>query len=177
MKGIILHGGHGTRLRPLTHTGPKQLIPIANKPISQYTLEDLKNSGIKDIAIVLGDIHPEKVIEYYGDGAKFNVKIKYINQGKPKGIAHAISLCKNFVEEEKFIVYLGDNLLKGGIKSFVDKFSKSDLDAMILLCEVKEPQRFGVAEFDEKGKVKRLIERIALLEARIEKIEKHIGIH
>jgi len=159
MKGIILHGGYGTRLRPLTHTGPKQLISIANKPISQYALEDLKKSGIKDIAIVLGDIYPEKVIEYYGDGAKFNVKLTYINQGKPKGIAHAISLCKDFVKEEKFIVYLGDNLLKGGIKSFVDKFSKSDLDAMILLCEVKDPQRFGVAEFDEKGKLKKLIEK------------------
>jgi glucose-1-phosphate thymidylyltransferase len=80
MKGIILHGGYGTRLRPLTHTGPKQLISIANKPISQYALEDLKKSGIKDIAIVLGDIYPEKVIEYYGDGAKFNVKLTYINQ-------------------------------------------------------------------------------------------------
>jgi glucose-1-phosphate thymidylyltransferase len=159
LKGVILHGGHGTRLRPLTHTGPKQLIPVANKPISQYVLEDLKNSGIEEIAIILGDIYPEKVREHYGDGSRFGVKLSYINQGEPKGIAHAIGLCEGFVREEKFVVYLGDNLLKGGIKNIVDKFSESDLDAMILLCEVKEPQRFGVAEFDENGNLKRLIEK------------------
>ena len=98
--------------RPLMHTGPKQLIPIANKPISQYTLEDLKNSGIKDIAIVLGDIHPEKVIEYYGDGAKFNVKIKYINQGKPKGIAHAIVYAKILLKKKSLLFILEITCLK-----------------------------------------------------------------
>lgn len=159
LKGVILHGGHGTRLRPLTHTGPKQLIPVANKPISQYVLEDLKISGIKDIAIILGDIYPEKVKECYGDGGKFGVNITYIYQGEPKGIAHAVSLCEKFVGEEKFVVYLGDNLFKGGISNFVKKFAKSDLDAMILLCKVKEPQRFGVAKFDEKRKLIGLVEK------------------
>ena len=159
MKGVILHGGHGIRLRPLTHTGPKQLIPVANKPISQYVLESLRESGIHDIAIVLGDIHPDKVKEYYGDGSRLGVKITYIYQGEPKGIAHAIGLCKKFVGEEPFIVHLGDDLLKGGVKKFVEKFKKSDYDGMVLLCKVKNPQRFGVAEFDDKGNLIRLVEK------------------
>jgi len=146
LKGVILHGGHGTRLRPLTHTGPKQLIPVANKPISQYVLEDLRDSGIRDIAIILGDIYPEKVKEFYGDGERFGVRITYIHQGEPKGIAHAVGLCEDFVEEA-FVVYLGDNLLKGGISRYVKEFSESDLDAMILLCKVVRPELFGVAYF------------------------------
>jgi len=159
MKGVILHGGAGTRLRPLTQTGPKQLIPIANKPISQYVLEDLMNSGILDIAIILGNTYPEKVKEYYGNGSSFNTKLTYIFQGEPEGIAHAIGLCKEYVAEESFVAYLGDNLLKGGIQKNVQHFEKSDRDAMILLCKVKEPQRFGVAEFDENNKLIRLVEK------------------
>ena len=155
---MILHGGHGTRLRPLTHTGPKQLIPVANKPISQYVLEDLRDSGIRDIAIILGDIYPEKVKEFYGDGRRFGVNITYIYQGEPKGIAHAVGLCEDFVEEE-FVVYLGDNLLKGGIASYVDEFSKSNMDAMILLCEVNRPELFGVAKFNDKGELVGLVEK------------------
>jgi len=159
LKGIILHGGHGTRLRPLTHTGPKQLIPVANKPVSQYVLESLRDAGIEDIAIVLGDIFPEKVKEYYGDGSKFGVKITYIYQGKPLGIAHAVGLCEDFVGNDKFVVHLGDDLIKGGIKSFVEEFEKSDYDGMVLLCKVDNPQRFGVAQFDENGKLIRLVEK------------------
>jgi len=159
MKGIILHGGHGTRLRPLTHTGPKQLIPVANKPISQYVLEDLRNAGIIDIAIVLGDVYPEKVKEYYGDGTKFNVEISYVHQEIPKGIAQAISLCEGFVGNEPFVVYLGDNLLKGGIEKFVREFKESEYDAIILLCQVEKPQLFGVAELDKNGKLIKLVEK------------------
>lgn len=159
MKGVILHGGFGTKLRPLTHTGPKQLIPIANKPNSQYVVEDLRASGIVDIAIVLGSIFPEKVKEYYGDGTKFGVKIQYVVQDEPKGIAHAVSLCKDYVREEPFIVYLGDNLLKGGIKNFADEFQHSDCDTMVLLCQVRNPERFGVAKIDEKGKLVKLVEK------------------
>ena len=159
MKGVILHGGFGTKLRPLTHTGPKQLIPIANKPNSQYVLEDLKASGITEIAIVLGNIFPEKVKEYYGDGERFGVKIQYIQQETPKGIAHAVRLCKDYVKGQPFIVYLGDNLLKGGIASFVNKFQDSDYDTMILLCQVKNPERFGVAKIDQKGKLVKLVEK------------------
>jgi len=159
VKGVILHGGHGTRLRPLTHTGPKQLIPVANKPISQYVLDDLKDSGVTDIAIVLGGIYPEKVKEYYADGSKFGVKITYISQGEPRGIAQAVGLCEEYVGNNSFIVYLGDNLLKGGVQHLVKKFEASDQDAMVLLCRVKEPQRFGVAKFDENGKLLQLIEK------------------
>jgi len=159
MKGVILHGGAGTRLRPLTHTGPKQLIPVANKPISQYVLEDMLESNIKEIAIILGGTYPRKVREYYGEGSRFKAKITYIHQGEPKGIAHAVGLCREFAEDDPFVVYLGDNLLKGGIKRFVDLFGNSGFDAKILLCEVKEPQRFGVAEFDENNRLVRLIEK------------------
>lgn len=159
MKGIILHGGHGTQLRPLTHTGPKQLIPVANKPISQYVLEDLRSAGITDIAIILGSIYPEKVKEYYGNGHKFGVKLSYVQQDEPRGIAHAIGLCKKYVKAESFVVYLGDNLIKRGIAEFVKKFRNSEHEAMILLCEVKNPERFGVARFDKKGRLLQLMEK------------------
>lgn len=159
IKGVILHGGHGTRLRPLTHTGPKQLIPVANKPISQYALESLREAGIHDIAIVLGDIYPDKVKQYYGDGSRFGVKITYIYQGKPKGIAHAVKLCKDFVGDSPFVVHLGDDLIKGGIKKYVEEFESSAYDGMVLLCKVKEPQRFGVAEFDAGKRLVRLVEK------------------
>lgn len=154
-----MHGGHGTRLRPLSHTGPKQLIPVANKPISQYVLESLRESGINEIAVILGDVYPEKVREYYNDGSRFGVKITYIYQGEPKGIAHAVGLCKEFVGDEPFVVHLGDDLLKGGIKKFVKEFKKHNYDGMLLLCRVKDPQRFGVAEFNAEGKLIRLIEK------------------
>ena len=161
MKGIILHGGHGTRLLPLTHTGPKQLLPIANKPMSQYALEDLRNIGIHDIAIVIGDIYPEKVKEYYGNGKEFGVNITYIYQEKPKGISHAIRLCKEFVGDDKFIVYLGDNVLRKNLTDYTKKFSSSSLDVMILLCEVDNPSKFGVAYIDKEDslKIKSIIEK------------------
>ncbi|MCW4026534.1 MAG: glucose-1-phosphate thymidylyltransferase [Candidatus Bathyarchaeota archaeon] len=159
MKGVIIHGGLGTRLRPLTHTGPKQLIPVANKPISQYVLEDLKDSGVKDIAITLGHIYPEKVREHYGDGSGFGVNLTYIYQPEPRGIAQAVALCEEYVESQDFVVCLGDNLLKGGIKEYVEEFAGSNYDAMILLCEVKRPQLFGVARFDQNGRLVALVEK------------------
>jgi glucose-1-phosphate thymidylyltransferase len=160
LKGIILHGGAGTRLKPLTFTGPKQFIPVANKPISQYVLEDLVNAGIREVAIVLGTVYPEKVREYYGDGSKFNAKITYVNQDAPKGIAHAVKLCEALIGNDRFVVYLGDNLIKGGIISYVRKFEKDKkLDAMALLTQVKDPSCFGVAQFDSSGKLVRLIEK------------------
>ncbi len=161
MKGIILHGGHGTRLRPLTHTGPKQLLPIANKSMSQYALEDLKTAGITEIGIIIGDVYPEKVKEYYGDGSNFGVKITYIYQDAPKGISHAIRLCKDFIGDDRFIVYLGDNVLRKDLTDYTKKFETSDSDAMILLCEVDDPQRFGIAELDKDnpGKIKKIMEK------------------
>ena len=159
LKGIVLHGGYGTKLRPLTHTGPKQLIPVANKPISQYVLEDLRGSDVRDVAMVLGNIYPEKVKEYYGDGHAFGLRIRYIMQDEPKGIAHAVQLCQSYTRNQPFIVYLGDNMIKGGISGVAKKFEKSDDDAYLLLCRVKEPERFGVAKIDAKGRLLQLIEK------------------
>lgn len=159
MKGVILHGGAGTRLRPLSFSGPKQLIPIANKPVSQYVLEDLRDSDVRDVAIVLGETFPELVREYYGDGSRFDVNITYIYQGRPLGIAHAVGLCRDFVGDDRFVVYLGDNLLQYGIRRYVEKFLYSGLDAMVLLKEVDDPRSFGVAEFDSKGRLVRLVEK------------------
>lgn len=158
MKGIILHGGHGTRLRPLTHAGPKQLLPIGNKPMSQYALEDFKEAGITDIGVIIGDVYPQKVKDFYGDGKKFGVNITYIYQDKPAGISHAIKLCKDFIGNDRFVVYLGDNILRKGLVDYTKKFQSSKADAMILLCEVDEPSRFGVAELDGK-KIKKIMEK------------------
>ena len=158
MKGIILHGGHGTRLRPLTHTGPKQLLKIANKPMSQYALEDLRDAGITDIAIIIGDVYPEKVKEFYGNGEKFGVNLTYIYQDNPKGIAHAINLCSDFIGNDKFVVYLGDNILRTGLSSYVQKFVSSSNDAQILLSEVENPSQFGVVEIKE-NKILKIIEK------------------
>ena len=154
MKGIILHGGHGTRLRPLTHTGPKQLLPIANKPMSEYCVEAIRDCGISEIAIIIGGIGSNKVKEYYGDGSKFNVKITYIEQDKPKGIAHAINLCKEFIQNEKFLVFLGDNIIQKSINDISQKFESSDNDALILLCKVENPEQFGIADVKENKIVK-----------------------
>ena len=158
MKGIILHGGHGTRLRPLTHTGPKQLLPIANKPMSEYCLDAIRDCGISDIAIIIGGTGSNKVKEYYGDGSKFNVRITYIEQESPKGIAHAINLCKEFIGDDKFLVFLGDNIIQKSINNIARKFESSDNDALILLCEVENPERFGIADVKD-NKITKIMEK------------------
>ena len=158
MKGIVLHGGHGTRLRPLTHTGPKQLLPIANKPMSQYCIESIKETGINEIAIIVGGTGSSKVREYYGSGEKFGVSFTYIEQDRPKGIAHAIRLCKEFVNNEKFLVFLGDNIVQRSIADFTSNFKKSEFDAMLLLCEVNNPSRFGIAAI-ENNKITKILEK------------------
>ena len=158
MKGIILHGGHGTRLRPLTHTGPKQLLPIANKPMSQYVVESLVKAGITEIGIIIGGIGSNKVKEFYEDGEKFGAKFTYIEQESPKGIAHAVSLCKNFIKNEKFLVFLGDNIISRDISEYVVNFQNSDDDASVLLCEVDNPSQFGIAEIKDK-KIIKIVEK------------------
>jgi len=158
MKGIILHGGHGTRLRQLTHTGPKQLLPIANKPMSEYGLDAIRDCGISDIAIIIGGIGSNKVKEYYGNGSKFNVRITYIEQESPKGIAHAINLCKEFIGDDKFLVFLGDNIIQKSINNIARKFESSDNDALILLCEVENPERFGIADVKD-NKITKIMEK------------------
>ncbi len=159
MKGIILHGGYGTRLRPLTHTGPKQLLPIANKPMSEYCLEAIKNVGISEICIIIGGIGANKVKEYYGTGEKFGVKITYVEQDEPRGIAHAISLCKNFIANEKFLVFLGDNIIKKNISEYARNFENSNDDASLLLCKVSNPSQFGIAELNKDGSIKKIMEK------------------
>lgn len=158
MKGLILAGGHATRLRPLTYTINKHLIPIANKPIIYYVIEEMVNAGIKEIGIILGINDPESIRNELKDGSEFGVKITYIIQGEPKGIAHAIECAKDFLGKDCFIVYLGDNVLKGGIKKFVDDFRNNDSDACLLLTKVKHPERYGLAEVKD-NKVVKLMEK------------------
>ncbi len=159
MKGLILSGGVGSRLRPLTHTSAKQLIPIANKPILFYALEAMKEAGIKDIGIVVGDTK-EEIQEAVGDGSSFGLSITYIEQEAPLGLAHAVKISKDFIKDDHFVMYLGDNILKDGVKDFVEEFeSKGAPNALILLCEVPHPEHFGVAELDKNGKVTRLVEK------------------
>ena len=158
MKGVILHGGHGTRLRPLTHTGPKQLLPIANKPMSQYCIESIREAGITDIAIIIGGLGSNKVKEYYGNGENFGVNLTYIEQDHPRGIAHAVNLCKDFVSNEKFVVFLGDNIIQKSISEFAKNFEGSNYDASILLCKVDNPSRFGIADVKD-GKILKIMEK------------------
>lgn len=159
MKGIILHGGHGTRLRPLTYARPKQLLPIANIPMSQYGLETIRDAGIKNIAIIIGGDNSQKVKEFYGDGNNFGVNITYVEQDEPKGIAHAIGLCEEFVENEKFVVFLGDNILLKDISDYVSEFESSSDSAKILLCEVSNPTQFGIADISNDGTIKKIMEK------------------
>ena len=157
MKGLLLAGGHGTRLRPLTYTGNKHMLPIANKPMLMYGFDHLRAAGIKEIGIVLGPLQ-EGILESFGDGSKFNVKITYIDQPDPKGIAHAVLISKDFLDDDSFIVYLGDNLLKESIPKLADEFRESSADAMVVISKVQDPSRFGVVQIDGR-KIVKLVEK------------------
>jgi glucose-1-phosphate thymidylyltransferase len=159
MKGIILGGGRGTRLRPLTHTGPKQLIPVANRPVIEYAVEDLREVGITDVAVVLGNKGREEIQAHLGDGSAFGVDITYVVQGNPLGIAHAVGCCREFVGEDDFVVYLGDNVLKRGIADLVGSFEAGEHAASIALQHVEDPGQFGVADVDGDGRVRALVEK------------------
>ncbi len=152
MKGLILAGGHGTRLRPLTYTLQKQLIPVASRPIIFYVIDDLVNAGIKEIGIVVGP-NKEQVKETVGNGEPWNAKITYIEQDAPKGLAHAVTISKDFIKNDSFIMYLGDNIIKGGITEFVTEFKKSKNSISLMLTEVPNPEQFGIALVDEQKKV------------------------
>ncbi|MHC1593636.1 MAG: glucose-1-phosphate thymidylyltransferase [Methermicoccaceae archaeon] len=157
MKGLVLSGGHGTRLRPITYSQQKQLVPIANKPILFYAIEDIIEADIHDIAIIVGP-NREQVVEAV-QSRKWDATVEFISQDSPRGIAHAVKISEDFLDDEPFVVYLGDNILREGITEHVRSFLRAGVDASILLSEVKNPQQFGVAELDHEGKVVRLVEK------------------
>jgi len=143
MKGVVLSGGKGSRLRPFTYTGAKQLVPIANKPILFYALEHLVNAGIQDICIIVGETG-DQIKAAVGDGARMGARVTYIEQPAPLGIAHAVGLARDFVGHDRFVVFLGDNFILGGIQPFVESFQTRDQSCQILLHEVPNPSDFGV---------------------------------
>ena len=157
MKGLILSGGKGTRLRPITHTQAKQLLPVANKPILFYGLDAMAEAGITDVGIVVGETR-EEIQEAVGDGSRFGLRVTYVYQEQPLGLAHAIKVARPFLGEDPFVMYLGDNLIRDGIRLLVDEFRDDTDHCHILLAKVKNPQDFGVAEL-EGGRVKRLVEK------------------
>ncbi|MHB1415365.1 MAG: glucose-1-phosphate thymidylyltransferase [Chloroflexota bacterium] len=157
MKGLILSGGKGTRLRPITYTSAKQLVPVANKPVLFYAIEYLVEAGIKDIGIIVGDTRAE-VKAAAGDGSRFGAKITYIEQDQPLGLAHAVKIASNFLGDDRFVMLLGDNVIQWGIKRLVDGFLSREMNCQIILKQVPDPQNFGVARLDG-DRVLQLIEK------------------
>jgi glucose-1-phosphate thymidylyltransferase len=159
MKGLILSGGAGTRLRPITHTSAKQLVPVANKPVLFYGLEAMRAAGITQVGIVVGETRAE-IEAAVGDGGAFGLEVTYLPQEAPLGLAHAVLISEAYLGDSPFVMYLGDNLLKEGIAPFVRDFEQSAPDALILLQQVADPRSYGIAELDD-GHVVRLVEKPA----------------
>ena len=156
---MVLCGGRGTRLRPVTHTVAKHLLPIANKPILFYILEQISQAGIADIGIIISPETGDEIKDTVGDGSKWGVRLIYIVQSEPLGLAHAVTVARDFLGDSPFLMFLGDNLIDGGVREFVERFNTYSPDALILLKEVADPRAFGVAELNEKGEVVCLVEK------------------
>jgi glucose-1-phosphate thymidylyltransferase len=159
LKGLILSGGKGTRLRPITHTSAKQLVPVANKPVLFYGIEAMAQAGITEIGIIIAPETGDEIRTAAGDGARFGVRITYIEQDAPSGLAHAVLTAEPYLKDSPFVMYLGDNLLQGGIEELVAAFRSGRPDALILLTPVSDPQSYGIAELSELGAVVRLVEK------------------
>jgi glucose-1-phosphate thymidylyltransferase len=158
MKALVLAGGSGSRLRPITHTYAKQLLPVANKPVLFYGLEAIRDAGITDVGIVVGDTEPA-IRDAVGDGSSFGLTATYLRQDAPRGLAHAVVVARDFLGDDDFVMYLGDNFIVGGITRLVEEFRSSRPDAQIMLTRVPDPRQFGVAELDSAGEVVGLEEK------------------
>jgi len=158
VKGLILSGGKGTRLYPLTYTRAKQLIPVANKPVLFRVIEAVRDAGITEIGIVVGDT-AEEVKAAVGRGGRWGIQVTYIHQGQPLGLAHAVKVSRDFLGDEPFVMFLGDNVIQGGITDLVRQFQESDWNAQIVLTRVERPEQYGVAELNEEGQIVRLVEK------------------
>jgi glucose-1-phosphate thymidylyltransferase len=158
MKALVLAGGSGSRLRPITHTYAKQLLPVANKPVLFYGLEAIRDTGITDVGIVVGDTAPA-IQDAVGDGSAFGLTVTYLRQDAPRGLAHAVIVGRDFLGGDDFVMYLGDNFIVGGITPLVEEFRSSRPDAQIMLTSVPDPRQFGVAELDAAGEVVGLEEK------------------
>lgn len=159
MKGLILSGGKGTRLRPLTYTGAKQLVPVANKPVLFYVIEDLVEAGVTDLGVVIAPDTGDQIRAAVGDGSRFGARVTYIMQDEPRGIAHGIKIARDFIGDERFILFLGDNFIRDGIVPFVDTFRDESINSQIILYRVPNPESLGVAVLDGDGRVVRLVEK------------------
>jgi len=158
MKALVLSGGAGTRLRPITHTSAKQLVPVANKPVLFYGLEAIRDAGVTDAGIIVGDTHAE-IEAAVGDGSALGISVTYLRQSAPLGLAHCVLIAQDFLGDEDFVMYLGDNFIIGGITELVREFRDGAYDAQILLTKVDNPSQFGVAELSPDGRVSILVEK------------------
>ncbi len=159
MKGLILSGGKGTRLRPFTYTGAKQLVPVANKPVLFYAIEHLVQAGISDLGIVISPETGEQVKSAVGDGSRFGARVEYIEQDAPRGIAHGIKIARDFLGDDKFVLFLGDNFIRDGIVPQVSAFRDRAMNAQIILYEMPDPSAMGVAVLDGDNRVTKLVEK------------------